>query len=76
MLRRIPAPTRIAKNGSTKMRCRDSGEAEPPSRAARNAATGTPTTHEGEHACLAPHADEADERDEQHDGENRPPPAC
>ena len=45
VLRRIPAPTRIAKNGRTKMRWRDSGEVEPPSRAARKAATGTPIAH-------------------------------
>ena len=39
-----PGATRMAKKGSTKIRWRDSGDVEPPKRAARKAATGTPTT--------------------------------
>ena len=70
--RSIPAPTRIAKNGRTKIRWRDSGDVEPPRRAARNAATGTPITQSGERAAPRRARHEPDQREHEHDDEHGP----
>ena len=72
----IPRPTRIAKNGRTKMRWRDSGDVEPPRRAARNAATGTPITQRASTRASLRTRHEADQREHEHDDENGPAPGA
>ena len=76
VLRRMPAATSIAKNGSTKIRWRDSGEVEPPRRAARKAATGTPTTQRASTRVSRSHAAQPDQREREDDEEHRPARRC
>ena len=58
------------------MRWRDSGEVEPPRRAARKAADGNADGAEGEGAGLAPDRDEAEQGEQEHGHEHRPAPAA